>query len=116
MAIKFSCPNCGKALIVKDQLAGKRGACSGCKKVITIPFPVAEAHHPDVEAGAREAFADEPVTAPVEAKTIEFTCPMCDEKVQVPAELEGKQTPCPECRRIVKVPVQIKKEPKDWRR
>jgi len=115
MAIKFSCPNCGKALVVKDQLAGKRGACSGCKKVITIPFPIAEAHHENVEAMAMQAFADQPAAAPIETKTIEFKCPMCDEKVQVPADLEGKQTPCPECRRIVKVPLQVKNEPRDWR-
>src|SRR5262249_33265419 len=117
MAIKFSCPNCGKALVVKDQLAGKRGACSGCKKVITIPFPVAEAHHENVEAMAMQAFADEPAAAaaPVETKTIEFECPMCDAKVQVTADLEGKRTPCPECGRIIKVPLQVKNEPKDWR-
>jgi hypothetical protein len=118
MAIKFSCPSCGKALVVKDQLAGKRGACSGCKRVITIPFPVAEAHHENVEAMARQAFADEPAAAapaPAETKTIEFQCPMCDEKVQVSADLEGKRTPCPECRRIIKVPMQVKSEPKDWR-
>jgi predicted RNA-binding Zn-ribbon protein involved in translation (DUF1610 family) len=117
MAIKFSCPNCGKALVVKDQLAGKRGACSGCKKVITIPFPVAEAHHENVEAMAMQAFADEPAAAaaPVETKTIAFECPMCDAKVQVTADLEGKRTPCPECGRIIKVPLQVKNEPKDWR-
>ena len=91
MAIKFPCPNCGKTLSVKDQLAGKRGACSGCKKVITIPYPVAEPHHQDVEALAREAFAEEKVPEQaVEQKFIEFECPMCAERVKVPAELEGK--------------------------
>jgi hypothetical protein len=117
MAIKFSCPNCGKALSVKDQLAGKRGACSGCKKVITIPYPVAAPHHDDVEAMAREAFADEPAAAPVEdTRTIDFTCPMCDEPVKVGYDLGGKQTPCPSCRRIIKVPMPVKNEPKDWRK
>jgi hypothetical protein len=118
MAIKFPCPNCGKMLSVKEQLAGKRGACSGCKKVITIPYPVSDAHHHDVEAMAREAFADEPAPKPApiaETKFIEFTCPMCAEPVKVSAELEGKQSPCPECRRIIKVPLLVKNEPKDWR-
>jgi hypothetical protein len=116
MAIKFPCPNCGKMLSVKEQLAGKRGACSGCKKVITIPFPVSQAHHPDIEALAREAFAEDKAAAPaVETKFIEFDCPMCSEKVKVSAELEGKQAPCPECRRIIKVPLLVKNEPKDWR-
>jgi hypothetical protein len=116
MAIKFPCPNCGKMLSVKEQLAGKRGACSGCKKVITIPYPVSEAHHPDVEALARDAFAEEQAPAPVaETKFIEFSCPMCAEPVKVSADLEGKQAPCPECRRIIKVPLLVKNEPKDWR-
>lgn len=117
MAIKFSCPHCKKALSVKDQLAGKRGACPGCKKVITIPAPVAAAHHEDVEALAREAFADDPAAGPTEdTRTIDFTCPMCDEPVKVVYDLGGKQTPCPACRRIIKVPMPVKFEPKDWRK
>jgi hypothetical protein len=85
--------------------------------VITIPYPVSQAHHDDVEAMAREAFAEEPVAAaPVETKTIEFKCPMCDELVKVTADLAGKQTPCPECRRIVKVPLPTKRDPTDWRK
>lgn len=118
MAIKFSCPNCGKNLSVKDQLAGKRGACSGCKKVITIPDPgaLARAAAQEAEALAAAAFADAQVAAPEpETKTIDFTCPMCDEKVTVSMELAGKQTPCPSCRRIIKVPLPVKKEPVDWR-
>jgi hypothetical protein len=116
MAITFSCPTCGKALSVKDQLAGKRGACSGCRKVITIPYPVAAAHHDDVEAVAREAFADDPAAAKAaETQTIDFTCPMCDEPIKVSSDLAGKQSPCPSCRRIIKVPLPQKRQPKDWR-
>ena len=38
MAIKFKCPFCDRPLIVKDELAGKKGPCPGCKKVVTIPI------------------------------------------------------------------------------
>lgn len=39
MAIKFRCPNpvCGKALRVKDELAGREGACPACGAPVRIP-------------------------------------------------------------------------------
>lgn len=37
MPIKFSCPHCNKGLSVKEQLAGKKGICPECKKVVVIP-------------------------------------------------------------------------------
>jgi hypothetical protein len=119
MAIKFSCPNCKRALSVKDQLAGKKAACPACKKVLVIPNPkstmVAPAHV-DLDAMAMQALADEPAAAPAaDTRTIDFTCPMCDEPVKVAYDLAGKQTPCPSCRRIVKVPMPAKTDPKDWR-
>jgi len=50
--------NWRRTLNVKEQLAGKRGACSGCKKVITILTRLRSAS-PDVEALALEAFAEQ---------------------------------------------------------
>jgi hypothetical protein len=35
--IKFECPNCQRKLSVKDELAGKKGKCPGCKKGVVIP-------------------------------------------------------------------------------
>jgi hypothetical protein len=117
MAIKFTCPHCGKSYSVKDQLAGKKAACKDCKKVITIPAATAAPAAVDVEALAAAAFTDEPPPPPVvDTRTIDFECPQCGEPVQQPFELAGKQAPCPSCRRIVKVPMPIKNEPKDWRK
>jgi hypothetical protein len=117
MAIKFTCPHCGKHYSVKDQLAGKKAACKDCKKVLTIPAPTAAPAPLDVEALAAAAFTDAPAPAPVEDKrTIDFECPQCGEPVQQPFELAGKQAPCPSCRRIIKVPLPVKNEPKDWRK
>jgi serine/threonine protein kinase len=35
--ISFACPLCGKRLNVKSNLAGKKGKCPGCRKVIPVP-------------------------------------------------------------------------------
>ena len=39
MVIEFSCPHCGRELKLKDEAAGKRGRCPGCRNVITVPQP-----------------------------------------------------------------------------
>jgi hypothetical protein len=116
MAIKFTCPHCGKSYSVKDQLAGKKAACKDCKKVLTIPAATAAPAGVDVEALAAAAFTDEPPPPVVDSRTIDFECPQCGEPVKQPIELAGKQAPCPSCRRIVKVPLPVKNEPKDWRK
>jgi len=36
--MKFSCPSCGKTLNVKDEFAGKKARCPGCKEVLTVPY------------------------------------------------------------------------------
>src|SRR6185437_6872201 len=36
MSIEFSCA-CGKRFKVRDELAGKRGKCTGCGKAVLIP-------------------------------------------------------------------------------
>src|SRR5262245_44216520 len=115
MAIRFKCPHCKKALVVKDHLAGKRAACPVCKKPVPIPVPTAPPA--DVESLAAAAQADEP-KAPVadtSQKPIEFNCPYCDEPQKVAAELGGKQTQCKDCKRIIKVPMPKGEKPRDWR-
>jgi len=37
MPIGVQCPGCGKKLTAKDELAGKKATCPGCKKVLVIP-------------------------------------------------------------------------------
>jgi len=37
MGIKFQCPNCGKGLNVKSNLAGRRGLCPHCRGRVQIP-------------------------------------------------------------------------------
>src|SRR5271155_571910 len=122
MAIKFNCPHCERSITVRDQLAGKRGHCPGCKQVITIPVPRQSSGAPapppeEVEQLAASTLVDEPPPEePPDTRTVDFTCPQCDEPVKVGIELEGKQSPCPSCRRIIKVPLLEKRDPKDWRK
>src|SRR5262245_44260119 len=129
MAIKFPCPHCRSTLTVPDHLAGKRGSCPKCKKVVTVPEPAGAAPAPakaapapapapppvDVEAEAAAHLADEPTAAEGEAKTVDFLCPNCDAPLQLDVALAGKKTSCPECRRIIRVPELEKKGKKDWR-
>lgn len=35
--IEFQCPNCGKQLRVKPELAGRTGKCTGCSEKIVVP-------------------------------------------------------------------------------
>jgi hypothetical protein len=61
MPIPFSCP-CGKALAVKDELAGKRIRCPACGEVRAVPTARADADLEVVEADApvRPPAAPEP--------------------------------------------------------
>jgi hypothetical protein len=125
MAIKFSCPHCKKGLKVADNLAGKKAACPGCKKLIQIPaqtvyipssaVPGGGSGVTDIEAMAAAALAEQKQEVVV-AKEIPLTCPYCDENVKFPADLGGKQAPCPACKRLVKVPMPAKTGPRDWRK
>jgi len=119
MAIKFNCPHCQKALSVKDEsLAGKKAACTGCKKIVVIPQPAPAAPTEDVEALAAAALAEakaDPAGVPL-SQTIDFECPACGEAVRMSRDLGGKNAPCPECKRIIKVPVPKIKDPADWRK
>lgn len=45
MAISFQCPKCEFRIRVKDQFAGKRGKCPGCKRSVAVP----EANPPAVD-------------------------------------------------------------------
>src|SRR5438105_4269071 len=118
MAIKFACPHCGRPLSVKDELAGKKGPCPACKKIVTIPSSTSTAiqapggvvgfrtgtpprsapmSSEDAERAAAEVLAQQQ-SAPQPAtptRFVEFPCPHCDEKIKVAADLEGKQAPCP---------------------
>jgi hypothetical protein len=139
MAIKITCPNCKRGMLVPENLAGKKGRCKACQHILTVPklaatnSPAAEAAKPeasvpakppapprasaDVEAEAAALFADEPKPAEsVEVKLIDLNCPFCDEAIQFPIDLAGKRAPCPECKHIIKVPEPVKKDPKDWRK
>ena len=121
MAISFQCPSCHKPYKVKDDLAGKKAACTQCKVVMTVPRPSASAEESQaVEAMATAALVEESkqheALAANAASTIKVECEFCFEQVEYPIEKSGKKHPCPSCRRIVTVPVPASGGPKkDWR-
>ena len=43
MPIRVRCESCGKAMIVDDELAGRKGRCPNCKETIRIPDPAGRA-------------------------------------------------------------------------
>src|SRR5262245_39454356 len=110
MAIAFSCPHCQKAYKVKDELAGKKAACTQCKKVMTVPTPtpapsIVDSHA--LEALATAALGDEPkaiTNGEVAHSAIKIECEYCFENVEFPIDKAGKKQPCPACRRIITVP------------
>jgi hypothetical protein len=123
MPIRFKCPNCKKALAVKEQMAGKKAACPACKKPLIIPNSVAKpapiSKPVDVENFAAELFAEASAPKaeekPKSIQTIDFICPFCEADLHLPAELGGKKEPCPQCKNILKVPMLVKEQAKDWR-
>jgi len=75
--IKFSCDKCSHKMGAKDEQAGKRGKCSGCGSVITVP-----------------------------EKTIliNFNCENCGEKISALHTHAGKEGKCPKCKHTLVVP------------
>ena len=71
MPIPVKCSNCGKTLNVPDSMAGKKGKCPKCKKVILVPTADAEAASDaggGEGAGAKEAGGS--------------ACPNCGKKLE----------------------------------
>ena len=76
--IKFSCNNCGHKIGVKDEMAGKRGRCPACKKILTVPE---------------------------KAILVNFLCEKCGQKISAPNTRAGKEGTCPKCKALLVVPV-----------
>ncbi|MEN1678653.1 MAG: RDD family protein [Planctomycetota bacterium] len=65
MALKISCPECGKQLKITIEHAGKRAKCSGCGNTIRLPSrEKIEAHLAGMSAGAAAPATPPPPPAP----------------------------------------------------
>lgn len=61
----LNCPECGKKLRVRDELAGKRGKCPGCGELFVIPAPESHAEPSPIPAWRHEVpRTDQPAQAP----------------------------------------------------
>ena len=56
--MRFSCPHCRRTLNVKDELAGRKVRCPGCKNVLQVP--AAAAAKPSASAGGKCQNCDQP--------------------------------------------------------
>ncbi|MFL5330444.1 MAG: hypothetical protein ACJ8C4_16195 [Gemmataceae bacterium] len=126
MAIAFACPQCKKSFKVKDELAGKKVACTQCKNIMVVPakpLPLEDQHALEAaaiaalgveERAATNGSATHPAATAEGAVSLE--CPFCFETVEFSADKAGKKAPCPSCRRILNVPAAKAEKPKDdWR-
>jgi hypothetical protein len=139
MPIQFHCPHCKRGLSVKDELAGKRARCPGCKGVLTVPAGPAAAsdrpapatsgaspHSPGQIGGGKSPPAGRPKDFEAEAAAlllddapaedagpafIDFPCPYCRTYLHLEMELSGRRVSCPNsaCRRILHVPRPLNK-------
>jgi len=76
--IKFSCDKCGHKLGVRDELAGKRGNCPKCQRVVVVPE---------------------------KSILVGFVCESCGEKISAIHTRAGKKGKCPKCKTTLAVPI-----------
>ncbi|HMP59248.1 MAG TPA: hypothetical protein PKD86_07835, partial [Gemmatales bacterium] len=86
MPIKTTCPHCAKQFKAKDDLAGRKVSCPGCKKIVGVPEPSSQAHPAlkapkanlskteaaELEALAAEVVAEKPPEPEPSQVTIDF--------------------------------------------
>lgn len=94
MPIQAQCA-CGRAINVKDDLAGKKIRCPNCKAIVNVPSAAAQ---PVQQVGAAPV-----VTPPADAK-ITVLCTGCQNRLQVGVKFSGKNIRCPKCQAAIKVP------------
>lgn len=63
---RFVCVHCGRRLKVSAELAGKKVQCSGCKRVILVPFPEGSSY-PTPPSAEQAAAAGGPLIRPPRA-------------------------------------------------
>jgi phage FluMu protein Com len=116
VSIAVECAHCGKQLKVKDELAGKKGKCPQCQKVIQIPAaaavavgagqggaktavkPAAAAFHSDSAVDIADSSANiavKPAVSPTPPSTQAKPARFSDEQYreQVLAAFNGQMTP-----------------------
>jgi len=86
MAIKVYCGRCGKALVAKDELAGKVVNCPKCRSKVPIP------------------------TSDLDKPQIRLLCSGCGSKMKAMPEQADEDMQCPKCNRLIHLPT-IEKEP-----
>jgi hypothetical protein len=93
MTIAVTCPHCQARLTLKDEFAGRRGACPKCKGAIQVP--AARQSAPLAQPPAAASGVDDP---------IRVSCPQCGKVLQGRASMAGKRVKCPACSQVLVLP------------
>jgi DNA-directed RNA polymerase subunit M/transcription elongation factor TFIIS len=87
MAIRFSC-SCGRVLNIKDELAGKKGKCPECGKVVSVPMESEPEPTPEEIKAQAEAEAEvqaQALVAEAAAAAALKPCPHCGKPLAIDA-------------------------------
>jgi len=84
MSLSATCPSCGKTLKAKDDLAGKRVRCPGCRDVLTLPA---------AEPAALDFRFEQALTPPTKSATVDSFQPPASHDDEFPdlSEFSGSQ-------------------------
>lgn len=93
--IHFNCPNCNKAIRVRDEAAGKKGKCLGCGEMIRVPQATVFGDGLSTAEKSTEADAICPVSPnSTFIGVAEAVCPYC---AQVLEKMPGRKKKCLAC-------------------
>lgn len=100
--IRYSCTNCQRKLLIKEDLAGQQSKCP-CGASFTVPL-LAEAVAPTPPISTPKQVKSE-TKSPPEAPPITIACTKCDRTLRAPASAAGKAVRCV-CGSLVLVPAE----------
>jgi uncharacterized protein YbaR (Trm112 family) len=105
MPIDCSCPHCDRHFSVKDELAGRKTYCPGCKKLFRIPEladgPPTEHLAPLTAEDAAGIVAVEDATA---EESLLVECPLCMGRMPFVQKQQGQVIVCSHCNKQIRVP------------
>ncbi len=82
MPIEFACSGCGKAFVVREDFAGKRGRCPQCGTMSVVPATLARAGEVQQPAPSVATSGQEPPPVPAPLLATSGNCPTCGQPLR----------------------------------